>query len=188
MEHVGGFYRQNGAVETRRGTLHWSRSFRIAGTRDGDLLQCILGDWTTLVEWVSSEIEPGILRDPRYEEVDPRKADCEAIFDVLDRWASTREAEETAETAQAMRLPFARVRRPEELANDEQLAARGLDVVAAALADGSDLRRPGPSPRCRRQSIPHEKGLRGWWPGPSVSSPGRFGCSSRQKEISSTVF
>ncbi|MFM7735014.1 MAG: CoA transferase, partial [Alphaproteobacteria bacterium] len=144
VEHVGGFFRQNGAVETRRGTLHWSRSFRIAETRDGDLLQCILGDWTTLVEWVSSEVEPGILRDPRYEEVDPRKADCGAIFDVLDRWAAAREAQDTAETAQAMRLPFARVRRPEELAGDEQLCSRGLDVVPGALADGSDLRRPGP--------------------------------------------
>ena len=82
VEHVGGFYRQNGAVETRRGTLHWSRSFRIAGTRDGDLLQCILGDWTTLVEWVASEGDPGRLREPRYEEVDPRKADCEAMTSV----------------------------------------------------------------------------------------------------------
>lgn len=144
VEHVGGFYRQNGAVETRRGTLHWSRSFRIAGTRDGDLLQCILGDWTTLVEWVSSEIEPGLLREPRFEEVDERKGDCEAIFDVLDRWASSRGAEETAVTAQAMRLPFARVRRPGELADDPQLAERGLDIVAGAGANAGDLRRPGP--------------------------------------------
>lgn len=183
VEHVGGFYRQNGAVETRRGTLHWSRSFRIAGTRDGDLLQCILGDWTTLVEWVGSETDPGLLRDPRYEEVDPRKADCERIFDVLDRWAASREAQETAETAQAMRLPFARVRRPEELASDEQLAARGLDVVPAALADGSDLRRPGPPFRLsdaawRLGTRPprvgeHDESVRldAGWTGPLPASP-----------------
>ncbi|HZR85003.1 MAG TPA: CoA transferase [Candidatus Binatia bacterium] len=135
VEHVTSFYRQHGSVEPRRGTLHWSRTFRIARCRTGDVLLCLLGDWTTLVEWVVSEGASPSLRDPRWEDVEERKRDCERIFDELDRWAATRDADAIAETAQLLRLPFARVRSPDELAGDPQLAARGF-AVACPGGDG----------------------------------------------------
>jgi crotonobetainyl-CoA:carnitine CoA-transferase CaiB-like acyl-CoA transferase len=134
VEHVTGFYRQTGAIEARRGTLHWSRTFRIAPCREGALLLCLLGDWTTLVEWVSSTgtDDPSLLREPRFEDMEARKAECEPIFDALDRWARTQDAREAAETAQLLRLPFARVRGAHELAADEQLAGRGFPIAVPA--------------------------------------------------------
>jgi crotonobetainyl-CoA:carnitine CoA-transferase CaiB-like acyl-CoA transferase len=148
VEHVTGFYRQTGAIESRRGTLHWSRSFRIARCRDGEVLLCLLGDWTTLVEWVASTGgEAALLREPRFEDVDARKADCERLFDALDRWAATQSAAELAETAQLLRLPFARVRAASELGGDPQLAARRFPVAVAGESAGRSTVLPG-APFC----------------------------------------
>ncbi len=50
VEHVaGGFFERNEA-EPRRGTLHWSRFFRVGKCRDGYIMHCTLGDWTSLIE------------------------------------------------------------------------------------------------------------------------------------------
>ena len=52
VEHVAPFYHQGLGIESRRGSLHWSRYFRVARCRDGYVMHCSLGDWTSLVEWV----------------------------------------------------------------------------------------------------------------------------------------
>ena len=44
-----------GEIEPRRGTLHWSRFFRVGKCRDGYIMHCTLGDWTSLVEWVKAD-------------------------------------------------------------------------------------------------------------------------------------
>lgn len=136
VEHVTGLLRQTGRVQRRQGTLHWSRTFRIGAARDGLVLLTHLGDWTTLSEWVASECAAAHdLTDPRWQDVAARKEHAEEIFDRLDEWLSSRTVEAVCDGARLRRLPFAPVRRPEEIAAEPQLVARGAGTPLPVEGD-----------------------------------------------------
>lgn len=143
VEHVAGGYFAGGRVEPRRGTLHWSRFFRVAQCRDGYILHCTLGDWTSLVEWVAADGKAQDLRDPRWDDFGYRRDHAEHLFDVLDQWAKDYDRGELLARAQALRLPYAIVRPPGALLGDEQLAARGFFVEVEHPELGRSFRYPG---------------------------------------------
>jgi len=143
VEHVTGFHRQTGTIERRRGTLHWSRYFRIGRCTDGYVLHSTMGDWTSLAQWVASDGEAWDLLDERWEEPVNRKEACTHLFDCLDAWAATHTVGELMEGAQLRRLPYAAVKLPQAVAEDEQLAARGFPVAVQA-SDGHTIPFPGP--------------------------------------------
>jgi len=126
VEQVASFYHQGLGIEARRGTLHWSRYFRVAPCRDGYVMHCTLGDWTSLVEWVKADGKAQDLDQPQWEDLQYRKAHAEHLFDVLDDWAKNYSVAELMEGAQLRRIPYAMVRPPEALADDPQLDARGF--------------------------------------------------------------
>ena len=130
VEHVSGFYHQTGTIEERRGSLHWSRYFRVGRCRDGHVLHCTLGDWTSLVEWVKGEGMAEDLDGPEWEDFAHRKKNCARVFDVLDRWAAAYQLDDLVEGAQLRRVPYAPVRPLETLATNPQLRERQflLDV------------------------------------------------------------
>ena len=144
VEHVTGFFRQTGNVERRRGTLHWSRYFRIGPAADGWVLHSTIGDWTTLAGWVAMDGEAWDLFDERWEEPQNRKDGCAHLFDCLDAWAARHTVADLMEGAELRRLPYAEVRQPETVARDEQLAARGFPVPLAKR-DGGTVPFPGPA-------------------------------------------
>ncbi len=143
VEHVAGSWFGVKAVEPRRGTLHWSRFFRVARCRDGYVMHCALGDWTSLLEWVKSDGKAQDLVDPQYEQVMYRALMAEHMFDVLDEWVKDYPRDELLERAQLLRQPYAAVRRPEELFDDEQLRARGFFVEVDHAELGRRFRYPG---------------------------------------------
>jgi benzylsuccinate CoA-transferase BbsE subunit len=128
VEHVAGSYFGLGQVEPRRGTLHWSRFFRVGKCRDGYIMHCTLGDWTSLVEWVKGDGKAQDLVAPEWDNVLYRAQNAEHLFDVLDEWVKDYNRDELLERAQLLRQPYAIVRRPEALLEDEQLGARGFFV------------------------------------------------------------
>jgi benzylsuccinate CoA-transferase BbsE subunit len=143
VEHVAPFYHQGLGVETRRGTLHWSRYFRVARCKDGYIMHCSLGDWTSLIEWVKADDKAQDLSDPRWEEVQYRKANAEHLFDVLDDWAKDYTIAELMEGAQLRRIPYAMVRPPEALVDDPQLKARGFFPAVKHPELGRTFQYPG---------------------------------------------
>jgi benzylsuccinate CoA-transferase BbsE subunit len=143
LEHVPGFFHQNGRVPKRQGTLHWTRYFRVGPCRDGWVMHCTLGDWTSLFEWVRSEGFGATLDDPAWEGAPYRQQHAEALFDELDRWAATHTVAELYEGAQLRRLPYAAVRAPESLLADPHLAARGFFVPIEHPDLGITLPYPG---------------------------------------------
>jgi benzylsuccinate CoA-transferase BbsE subunit len=126
VEHVAPFYHQGLGIETRRGSLHWSRYFRVARCKDGYIMHCALGDWTSLVEWVKADDKAQDLDAPSWEDIQYRKANAEHLFDVLDDWAKNYTIAELMEGAQLRRIPYAMVRPPEALREDPQLNDRGF--------------------------------------------------------------
>jgi benzylsuccinate CoA-transferase BbsE subunit len=143
VEHVAGSYFAEGRVEPRRGTLHWSRYFRVARCRDGYVMHCSLGDWTSLAQWVAGDGKAQDLVNPEWEDVLYRAEHAEHLFDVLDEWVKDYARDELLERAQMLRLPYASVRRPEALFEDEQLAARGYFVEVEHPELGRKIRYPG---------------------------------------------
>src|SRR5579863_8843 len=143
VEHVAGSYFGEGRVEPRRGTLHWSRYFRVGRCRDGYIMHCTLGDWTSLVEWVASDGMAQDLVEPQWIDVVYRAEHAEHLFDVLDEWVKNYTCDELLEHAQTLRLPYASVRHPEALFTDEQLAARGYFVEVEHPELGRSFRYPG---------------------------------------------
>ena len=143
VEHVAGSYFGEGRIEPRRGTLHWSRYFRVGRCRDGYIMHCTLGDWTSLVEWVAADGKAQDLVQPQWEDVLYRAEHAEHLFDVLDDWVKDYARDELLERAQALRLPYATVRSPEALFADEQLAARGYFVEVEHPELGRSFSYPG---------------------------------------------
>jgi crotonobetainyl-CoA:carnitine CoA-transferase CaiB-like acyl-CoA transferase len=126
VEHVSGYFHQTGQVEVRRGTLHWSRYFRVAKCRDGYALHCSLGDWTSLIEWVKADGKAQELAEEAWEDFNHRRRNCVRLFDVLDEWAKDYGVSELVEGAQLRRIPYAAVLPPESLPSNPQLVERGF--------------------------------------------------------------
>jgi crotonobetainyl-CoA:carnitine CoA-transferase CaiB-like acyl-CoA transferase len=124
LEHVPGLFHQMGLVPGRQGTLHWTRFFRVGRCRDGWVMHCTVGDWTSLAEWVKADGMGTALDDPAWEDVFYRRDHAERLFDVLDAWGARYTVAELMEGAQLRRIPYAAVRPPEALLHDPQLAAR----------------------------------------------------------------
>jgi benzylsuccinate CoA-transferase BbsE subunit len=128
LEHVPGFWHQAGLINARQGTLHWTRYFRVGRCKDGWVMHCTLGDWTSLIEWMKADGMAAPLEDPGLEDVKTRQAQAERVFDALDAWAARYTVDELVEGAQLRRIPYAAVRPPEALLRDPHLAARGFFV------------------------------------------------------------
>ena len=143
VEHVAGSFFGEGLVEPRRGTLHWSRYFRVGKCRDGYIMHCTLGDWTSLVEWIAADGKAQDLTAPEWQDLIYRAQHAEHLFDVLDEWVKDYDRDQLLERAQMLRLPYATVRSPEALFEDEQLQARGYFVPVDHTELGRTFRYPG---------------------------------------------
>ena len=143
VEHVAPFYHQGLGIESRRGSLHWSRYFRVARCRDGYVMHCSLGDWTSLVEWVKGDEKAQDLEDARWEDLVYRREHAEHLFDILDDWAKDYSVAELMEGAQLRRIPYAMVRPPEALVEDPQLNDRGFFPTIEHPELGRTVRYPG---------------------------------------------
>ncbi len=143
VEHVAASYFAERKIERRHGTLHWTRFFRAGKCRDGYILHCTLGDWTSLIEWVAADGKAQDLTEPRWNDVLYRAEHAEHLFDVLDQWVKDYDREEILCRAQALRLAYAVVQPPEALLQDEQLAARGFFVEVEHPELGQSFRYPG---------------------------------------------
>ena len=143
VEHIAPFYHQGLGIERRRGSLHWSRYFCVARCRDGYVMHCSLGDWTSLVEWVKGDRKAQDLEEARWEDLTYRKEHAEHLFAILDDWAKDYSVAELMDGAQLRRIPYATVRPPEALVDDPQLNDRGFFSDIEHPESGRSLRYPG---------------------------------------------
>ena len=143
VEHASSFFHQDGRIAHRQGSLHWTRNFRVGRCRDGDVLHCTLGDWTSLIEWVKADGKARDLTAAEWEDFGHRREHAPHLFDVLDEWAREYPVAALVEGAQLRRLPYAAVLPPEALRDNPQLAARGFWVPLAHDELGATLQYPG---------------------------------------------
>ena len=143
LEHVPGLFNQDGRVPRRQGTLHWTRFFRVGRCKDGWVMHCTTGDWTSLIEWMRADGYGTGFDDPDWEGALFRQKHAARLFDELDRWAANHTVAELHEGGQLRRIPYAAVRAPEALLDDPQLRDRGFFVPIEHPDLGTTIRHPG---------------------------------------------
>jgi crotonobetainyl-CoA:carnitine CoA-transferase CaiB-like acyl-CoA transferase len=143
VEHLPGRYFGENDIPRRYGAMHWFRGFRVAKCRDGYVMHSISGDWNTLLEWARSDGQAEELAQPQWNEDGYRRANWERLYAILDEWVKDKNRDEMATRAQTLRLPYAAVRPLDELATDEQLAARGYFAEVEHPELGRTFRYPG---------------------------------------------
>jgi benzylsuccinate CoA-transferase BbsE subunit len=143
LEHVPGLFHQSGHIAKRQGTLHWTRFFRVGRCRDGWVMHCTLGDWTSLIEWVKSDGLGADIDEPGMQDPVHRQRSADRIFPVLDAWAERYTVEELYRGAQLRRIPYAAVRAPEALLSDAHLTERGFFVPIEHPGLGRTVPFPG---------------------------------------------
>lgn len=159
VEEASAAWNAERRISRRQGTLHWSRFFHLGRTRDGWVLECTLGDWTSLREWLRDGGVEGF-DGPEWEETAFRRDHAEELFAAIDRWCAERSAGEILEGAQLRRLAFGAVRPVSALRRDEQLAAREFFAALPGSESWGAIRFPGPpfrmssSPMRTRRAAP----------------------------------
>jgi crotonobetainyl-CoA:carnitine CoA-transferase CaiB-like acyl-CoA transferase len=143
VEHASSFFLQNGTTAERQGSLHWTRYFRVGKCRDGYVMHCTLGDWTSLIEWVKADGKAQDLAEPAWNDFNHRRDHCQHLFDVLDEWATAFSVAELVDGAQLRRIPYAPVLPPETLPENPQLKDRGFFVPVHHPELGATLTYPG---------------------------------------------
>lgn len=157
-------------IEIRRGSMHWTRAFAVGRCRDGYILECTIGDWTTLHEWMKSRGCGEDLTGEEWNDFYYRREHAERIFAALDCFVADQKAGDVLEAAQLLRLPFAAVRSPEQLRDDPQLVARKFFLPIDRGEDGpllfpappfrmskTPLRTRRPAPRLGSSSWPSDR-------------------------------
>ncbi len=124
LDHVLVRYLYDGIVAKRQGNLFWNFSSFIVSCKDGFMHINIGGQWETLVEWMAAEGMVEDLREEKWRDEDYRSQHIDHIIKVIETWTRGCGTGELFEIAQAMRLPWAPVSRPEDVPRSPQLRAR----------------------------------------------------------------
>ncbi len=143
VEHASSFFHQDHTIAERHGSLHWTRYFRVGRCRDGYVMHCTLGDWTSLIEWVKADGKAQDLGEAAWEDFNHRRDHCVHLFDVLDAWAKDYTVADLVDGAQLRRIPYAAVLAPETLQQNPQLVDRGFFVPVVHEELGATLTYPG---------------------------------------------
>jgi crotonobetainyl-CoA:carnitine CoA-transferase CaiB-like acyl-CoA transferase len=148
LEHALVNHLAGGAVAKRQGGLAWNGSSFILPCRDGHIVATAATQWQTLVEWVAADGAAGDLAEPRWQDPVLRRREVAHLVDMLGRWSRRHAVDELFETAQALRLPWAPVRTPQQVAQCPQLAARGFRGRPYRLAAAPRMAPPRPQAGC----------------------------------------
>lgn len=162
LDHVLVRYFYQGEVAKRQGSLYWNGSFRVFPCRDGYVLVALFHQWETVVEWLAGEGMAEDLPDARYSDPEYRRQNIEHIIAVVERWTTTRRADELVQTAQLMRLPWGKVTSIPEILHNPHLLAR--EHFAKAEIDGKKFLYP---------AAPGKMSGSPWGAGPQPARPGR---------------
>jgi len=138
LDHVMVRYFYEGIVSKRQGSRHWNDSFCILPCKDGHILLSPSMEWDTLVDLLDNKGLAADLKGEKWHEEGYRAQHFDHIIQILERWTSNHTTAELFELGQLMRLPWAPVASPADVADSPQFSARDFFVsIAHPEADAS---------------------------------------------------
>ncbi|MCL4738473.1 MAG: CoA transferase [Burkholderiaceae bacterium] len=127
LDHVLVQYFALGRVAQRRGGRAWNDASFIVPCADGHLVASVGSQWPMLSEWMAADgMDFGMSGARRGGNAQAPQPDIEAMIGRIARWTRSKTGDELFSTAQALRLPWAPVRSPAQVAACPQLASRGF--------------------------------------------------------------
>ncbi len=134
LEYGAISYIHAGVVHRRRGSRYPHVLHGLFRARDGYVAGGVSGSprmWQGLLAWMQEVGRAGELADPRWGDETVRLAERERLFALIEAFTETFARAEFCAEAQRRRLPWAPVDRPEDVAANPQLVARGFFVEVA---------------------------------------------------------
>src|SRR5262249_30874533 len=129
LEYGAISYIHAGVVHRRRGSRYPHVLHGLFRARDGYVAGGVSGSprmWQGLIAWMREAGRAGELADPRWDDEAVRLAERERLFRGIESFTVTFGRAEFCAEAQRRRLPWAPVERPEDVAINPQLTARGF--------------------------------------------------------------
>ena len=114
----------NGPVLPRRGSLHWSNAYVVMPARGGSVMVTPTPSFDNQLVWLIEKEAQQDLLDPKYQELENRRAFVQRMMEVLREWVATRDAEELFFEAQEHHSPYGWVQGVAQVAANPQLRAR----------------------------------------------------------------
>ncbi|MFI0445562.1 CoA transferase [Actinomadura sp. 6N118] len=147
-------YLHTDRVPPRPGRVHPLVPHGLFRAADGHLGGGLGGSprmWDGLLAWLVEENAQADLDEPRWQDPVERKAHQEHVFEIVQQFAAKWPKAAFAEAAQARKLPWAAVERPEEMPANPQLLARDFFLrVRSGDEERTDLGFPFAFPEGRR--------------------------------------
>lgn len=131
LEYGAISYIHQGVVHRRRARWYPHVPHGLFRARDGFVAGGLGGSprmWDGLLEWMGETGQDGDLPDPRWRDETHRLREREHVFRVVEAFTRTFPKADLYHEAQRRRLPWASVDRPEDVAVNPQLTARGFFV------------------------------------------------------------
>jgi benzylsuccinate CoA-transferase BbsE subunit len=133
LEHVVVRYFHRGVVAQRREGRHWNDLFCILPCRDGFIQLTPFLQWETLIALLDQDGMAGDLTGEAWSNESYRLENSEHAITVIRKWTATHTVDELFELGQLLRLPWAPVASPRQIAESPQLKAR--DFFLGSLKD-----------------------------------------------------
>jgi crotonobetainyl-CoA:carnitine CoA-transferase CaiB-like acyl-CoA transferase len=136
-------YFAENVVTTRQGGQHWSDAFGVLPTEDGHLLLSPFIAWPTVTGWLAADGRGGDLGHAKWDRPEYRQTHAGQVYERMAAWTKNHSKNELFQTAQLMRLPWAPVFAPSEVAQSPQLKARDFLNAGGRDKQGPGLKTPG---------------------------------------------
>ena len=143
LDHVLTRYFAENVVTTRQGGQHWSDAFGVLPAKDGHLLLSPFIAWPTVTGWLAADGGQGDLQAAEWDRPEYRQTHAGPVYERMAAWSKNHPKNELFQTAQLMRLPWAPVFAPSEVADSPQLKARDFLNAGGRDKQGPGLKTPG---------------------------------------------
>ena len=132
----------SGPVLPRRGSLHWSNAYVVMPAKGGSVMVTPTPSFDNQLVWLIEKDAQQDLLDPKYQELENRRAFVQRMMQVLREWVATRDVEELFFEAQEHHSPYGWVQDVERVAANPQLKARDWWTRYRGDGEQGDLEAP----------------------------------------------
>jgi crotonobetainyl-CoA:carnitine CoA-transferase CaiB-like acyl-CoA transferase len=151
----------------RQGSLHWSRAYTVMDAKKGSIMVTPAPDIEAQIFWLVQEDAFEDLLDEKYSDPENAVETTRRVMEVLQKWVSTKDAEELFLEGQSRHAPYGQVLPIESVGENPQLQARKwwVDYTRKSAGD-SNASKAHLKTNCKGPGAPYHFSATPWSIGP----------------------